>query len=135
MSESTVFIDLCLLDGVGWERVRYRAHIMFSCFKFISLFCSESSFLRVPLYVSGSQNHGDYEVKESMPRLLDEKAQLEAARTAVMNLPPGVYELPADLQLSACRPSPGAQDVAGSSYELASIKYPELIDFGRLLRP
>merc|ERR1719198_2728656 len=47
-------------------------------------------------------------VEESLPRLLEEKKQLEAARTEVGKLPVGgPYELPKSLDTSACRPIPG----------------------------
>merc|ERR1719191_288348 len=65
-------------------------------------------------------------IDDSLPRLLEEKAQLEAARTEVANLPAGVYELPESLDLSAVRPQPGQQDLAGTRMELPAVKYPEI---------
>merc|ERR1719242_2089249 len=47
-------------------------------------------------------------IEETLPRLLEEKAQLEAARTEVLSLPPGEYYLPEELDVSACRPCPNA---------------------------
>merc|ERR1712196_136496 len=67
-------------------------------------------------------------IDDILPRLLEEKSQLEAARAEVAKLPPGSYELPKDLDLSAVRPQPGQQDIAGTRVELAAIKYPELTD-------
>merc|ERR1719240_341364 len=45
-------------------------------------------------------------IEESLPRLLEEKKQIEAAREGVASLPPGVYELPQELDISAVRPQP-----------------------------
>jgi len=66
-------------------------------------------------------------IEESLPRLLEEKKQLEEARKAVAALPVGgPYELPAEVDVSSCRPIPGQKDVAGSKFELAQVKYPEV---------
>mmetsp|Transcript_41987 Transcript_41987/g.76280 ORF Transcript_41987/g.76280 Transcript_41987/m.76280 type:complete len:172 (+) Transcript_41987:118-633(+) len=64
-------------------------------------------------------------IEESLPRLLDEKKQLEVARSEVAKLPPGKYELPKSLDVSAVRPSPGQKDNMGTPAELSWIKYPE----------
>merc|ERR1719324_283854 len=40
-------------------------------------------------------------IDDILPRLLEEKEQLETAREAVAKLPPGNYELPKELDLSA----------------------------------
>merc|ERR550537_1768666 len=66
-------------------------------------------------------------IDDILPRLLEEKNQLEAARTAVAQLKPGNYELPKELDLSAVRPQPGQQDIAGTRGELPAVKYPELM--------
>mmetsp|Transcript_35877 Transcript_35877/g.57152 ORF Transcript_35877/g.57152 Transcript_35877/m.57152 type:complete len:169 (+) Transcript_35877:94-600(+) len=65
-------------------------------------------------------------IDDILPRLLEEKDQLEAARTKVAELPPGQYELPKELDLSAVRPQPGQEDFVGTRAELSSVKYPEL---------
>merc|ERR1712151_1364304 len=66
-------------------------------------------------------------IEESLPRLLEEKAQLEAARTEVAKLPVGgPYALPASLDVSAARPSPGQKDVLGTPVEIAQEKGYEL---------
>merc|ERR1719333_1587749 len=59
-------------------------------------------------------------IDDILPRLLEEKTQLEAARASVA-------ELPKELDLSAVRPQPGQQDIAGTRAELPAIKYPELV--------
>merc|ERR1719480_259521 len=47
-------------------------------------------------------------IEESLPRLLEEKNQLEAARAGVAKLPVGgPYEMPKGLDISAARPVPG----------------------------
>merc|ERR1739845_269645 len=52
-------------------------------------------------------------IEESLPRLLEEKKQLEAARAEVAQIPVGgPYELKADV--SAARPIPGQKDVLGT---------------------
>eukprot|EP00811_Abedinium_folium_P010992 NODE_20170_length_809_cov_9.507331.p1 GENE.NODE_20170_length_809_cov_9.507331~~NODE_20170_length_809_cov_9.507331.p1 ORF type:complete len:184 (-),score=48.68 NODE_20170_length_809_cov_9.507331:257-757(-) len=67
-------------------------------------------------------------IEESLPRLMQEREQLSAARSAAAALPVGgPYELPEDVDTSACRPIPGAQDGAGTAFELAQIKYPEAV--------
>merc|ERR1719230_1573587 len=65
-------------------------------------------------------------IDDILPRLLEEKNQLEAARSEVAKLPPGTYELPKSLDLSAVRPQPGQQDIAGTRMELPAVKYPEI---------
>merc|ERR1712232_1125828 len=67
-------------------------------------------------------------IDDILPRLLEEKSQLEAARAKVAELPPGTYELPKELDLSAVRPQPGQKDIQGTRIEIAAIKYPELTD-------
>merc|ERR1711879_794497 len=57
-------------------------------------------------------------IDDILPRLLEEKEQLETARAEVAKLPPG-------LDLSAVRPQPGQQDIQGTKVEVAAIKYPE----------
>merc|ERR1712083_308278 len=64
-------------------------------------------------------------IEESLPRLLEEKSQLEAARGEVAKLPVGgPYELPKSVNTSACRPVPGQQDIQGTLSELAEVMYP-----------
>merc|ERR1719324_1008889 len=53
-------------------------------------------------------------IDDVLPRLLEEKSQIEAARSEVAKLPPGLYELPKHLDLSSIRPQPGQQDVVGT---------------------
>merc|ERR1719453_3036436 len=65
-------------------------------------------------------------IEDILPRLLEEKTQIEAARAEVSKLPPGTYELPKSLDLSAVRPQPGQQDLAGTRMELPAVKYPEI---------
>merc|ERR1719502_236435 len=65
-------------------------------------------------------------IEDILPRLLEEKAQLETARTEVAKLPVGSYELPKTLDLSAVRPAPGQRDIQGTRGELPLVKYPEL---------
>jgi len=67
-------------------------------------------------------------IDDILPRLLEEKSQIEAAREAVAKLPAGNYELPKSLDLSAVRPSPGQKDIQGTRGELPAIKYPELLE-------
>merc|ERR1711879_669150 len=45
-------------------------------------------------------------IEESLPRLLEEKAQLETLRAEVAKLPPGKYDMP-QVDISAARPVPG----------------------------
>merc|ERR1712039_210914 len=64
-------------------------------------------------------------IEESLPRLLEEKKQLQAARTEVAKLPAGgPYEMPKSIDVSACRPAPGQQDTEGTPYEISEMKYP-----------
>merc|ERR1712179_481638 len=65
------------------------------------------------------------QIEETLPRLLKEKEQLEAARQAVAALPPGKYELTSDV--SAVKPQPGQIDAEGTPWELAEMKYPEIV--------
>merc|ERR1719171_3346019 len=67
-------------------------------------------------------------IDDILPRLLEEKTQLDTARAEVAALPPGMYELPKELDLSAVRPQPGQKDHAGTRMELPAVKYPELTD-------
>merc|ERR1719330_2169485 len=54
-------------------------------------------------------------IDEALPRLLEEKEQLEAARAEVSKLPVGgPYALPAGLDISAARPVPGQKDLQGT---------------------
>merc|ERR1719277_1066947 len=63
-------------------------------------------------------------IEETLPRLLDEKKQLEAARAAVAKLPVGgPYAFP-KTDISAVRPSPGQKDIQGTLAELAEIMSP-----------
>merc|ERR1719203_2189167 len=58
-------------------------------------------------------------IEETLPRLLEEKNQLDLARSAVAALPfGGPYELPKSVDISACRPVPGQKDVEGTLMEL-----------------
>lgn len=64
-------------------------------------------------------------IEETLPRLLSEKTQLEAARKGVAEIKAGgPYELPKSLDVSAARPVPGQKDIQGTAMELAEIKYP-----------
>merc|ERR1719145_176420 len=64
-------------------------------------------------------------IEESLPRLLEEKKQLAAARTEVAKLPVGgPYALPAGLDISAARPVPGQKDLQGTMMELAELQDP-----------
>merc|ERR1719277_2135043 len=64
-------------------------------------------------------------IEESLPRLLEEKTQLEAARASVAKLPVGgPYELPKDVNISAARPVPGQKDLYGTMMELAELQSP-----------
>merc|ERR1712187_98224 len=66
-------------------------------------------------------------IEESLPRLLEEKNQLEAARTEVGKLPVGgPYALPKSLDVSAVRPAPGTKDALGTPVEIAQEKGYEL---------
>merc|ERR550532_2168008 len=67
-------------------------------------------------------------IEETLPRLLEEKQQLEHARAKVASLlVGGPYEIPADVELSACRPVPGQKDIQGTFAELSEVKYPGLL--------
>merc|ERR1719409_550918 len=57
-------------------------------------------------------------IEDILPRLLEEKTQLEAARSTVAKLPAGKYELPKELDLSAVRPQAGQKDIQGTRIEL-----------------
>merc|ERR1719476_1070902 len=64
-------------------------------------------------------------IEESLPRLVEEKRQLETARAAVAKLPAGgPYELPKGLDISAARPVPGQKDLYGTLMELAEVNSP-----------
>merc|ERR1719215_2025172 len=64
-------------------------------------------------------------VEDTLPRLLEEKKQLEAARQSAEQLKAGgPYELPKSLDTSACRPIPGQKDVQGTMGELAELMHP-----------
>merc|ERR1712151_743136 len=66
-------------------------------------------------------------IEGSLPRLLEEKQQLEAARSETAKLPVGgPYELPKSLDVSAVRPAPGTKDVLGTPVEIAQEKGYEL---------
>jgi len=67
-------------------------------------------------------------IDDILPRLLEEKSQIETARAEVAALPPGNYELPKGLNLSAVRPQPGQKDIAGTRAELPAVKYPEMVN-------
>merc|ERR1719343_632015 len=50
-------------------------------------------------------------IEESLPRLLEEKGQIQAARSEVAKLPVGgPYEFPKSLDVSAVRPVPGQKE-------------------------
>merc|ERR1712060_293122 len=66
-------------------------------------------------------------IEESLPRLLEEKAQLETMRAEVAKLPPGKYELP-KVDISAARPVPGQKDLQGTLGELSDVMYPGMIE-------
>merc|ERR1719293_71434 len=57
-------------------------------------------------------------IDDILPRLLSEKSQLETARAEVAKLPPGEYEFPKTLDVSAVRPAPGQRDISGTRGEL-----------------
>mmetsp|Transcript_146451 Transcript_146451/g.407982 ORF Transcript_146451/g.407982 Transcript_146451/m.407982 type:complete len:172 (+) Transcript_146451:109-624(+) len=68
-------------------------------------------------------------IEESLPRLLEEKKQLETLRADVAKLPVGgPYDLPKGVDTSACRPVPGQTDVQGTLAELAEIRYPGMLE-------
>merc|ERR1712046_509707 len=64
-------------------------------------------------------------IEETLPRLLQEKEQLAEARKAVAALPAGTYELTTDV--SAVKPTLGQTDSEGTPWELAELKYPEIV--------
>merc|ERR1712232_97610 len=78
-------------------------------------------------------------IEETLPRLLEEKEQLEAVRAGVAKLPVGgPYELPKDVPISAVRPVPGQKDISGTMRELSEIMYPggvEAITEGPISKP
>merc|ERR1719191_2112712 len=45
-------------------------------------------------------------IEQDLPRLLEEKKQLDTARTEVLKLPGGQQDLPKALDLSAAHPAP-----------------------------
>merc|ERR1719282_454328 len=64
-------------------------------------------------------------IEDALPRLLEEKTQLETARAAVAKLPVGgPYEMPKGLDISAARPVPGQKDLQGTMMELAELQNP-----------
>merc|ERR1719437_276199 len=64
-------------------------------------------------------------IEESLPRLMEEKKQLEDARAKVAALPVGgPYQLPSGLNISAARPVPGQKDLQGTMMELAELQKP-----------
>merc|ERR1719362_544988 len=64
-------------------------------------------------------------IEDALPRLLEEKKQLEIAREEVAKLPVGgPYELPSGVDLSAARPVPGQKDLQGTIMELAELQDP-----------
>mmetsp|Transcript_18018 Transcript_18018/g.38458 ORF Transcript_18018/g.38458 Transcript_18018/m.38458 type:complete len:171 (+) Transcript_18018:64-576(+) len=64
-------------------------------------------------------------VEDTLPRLLEEKKQLEAARLSAEQMKVGgPYELPKSLDTSACRPIPGQKDIQGTMGELAELIHP-----------
>ena len=64
-------------------------------------------------------------IEESLPRLVEEKKQLETLREDVAQIPTGgPYELPPNADTSAVRPHPGQQDLEGTMHMLSEVKYP-----------
>merc|ERR1740121_2913617 len=64
-------------------------------------------------------------IEDALPRLLEEKKQLDIAREEVGKLPVGgPYELPSSVDLSAARPVPGQKDLQGTIMELAELQDP-----------
>merc|ERR1719215_2381459 len=66
-------------------------------------------------------------IEESLPRLLEEKTQLEKLRAEVAKLPIGKYDMP-KVDISAARPVPGQKDLQGTLGELAEVLHPGSID-------
>eukprot|EP00930_Biecheleria_cincta_P040525 TRINITY_DN2775_c0_g3_i1.p1 TRINITY_DN2775_c0_g3~~TRINITY_DN2775_c0_g3_i1.p1 ORF type:complete len:185 (-),score=61.61 TRINITY_DN2775_c0_g3_i1:42-596(-) len=64
-------------------------------------------------------------IDDILPRLLEEKKQLESARGFAAKIPAGgPYELPKSVDVSAVRPIPGQKDIQGTLLELPEAKYP-----------
>merc|ERR1719235_2886486 len=63
-------------------------------------------------------------IDDTLPRLLEEKKQLEVARSECAKLKPGNYTLPKELKLDAVRPQPNQKDVQGTRAELPAVNYP-----------
>merc|ERR1719387_3159362 len=57
-------------------------------------------------------------IDDILPRLMEEKKQLEVARTEVLKLPAGTYDFPKALDVSACAPAPKAKGIEGTAAEL-----------------
>merc|ERR1719215_1999265 len=69
-------------------------------------------------------------IEESLPRLLEEKKQLAAARSEMAKLPVGgPYEL--RLDVSAARPAPGQKDDLGTPLEIAKYKNYDVKSLGQ----
>eukprot|EP00747_Dinoflagellata_sp_TGD_P027489 gnl/TRDRNA2_/TRDRNA2_132646_c0_seq2.p1 gnl/TRDRNA2_/TRDRNA2_132646_c0~~gnl/TRDRNA2_/TRDRNA2_132646_c0_seq2.p1 ORF type:complete len:166 (+),score=53.48 gnl/TRDRNA2_/TRDRNA2_132646_c0_seq2:70-567(+) len=64
-------------------------------------------------------------IDDILPRLMEEKTQLEAARTEILKLPAGQYDFPKALNVSACAPAPNAKGIEGTAAELIKVKYPD----------
>eukprot|EP00747_Dinoflagellata_sp_TGD_P027491 gnl/TRDRNA2_/TRDRNA2_132646_c0_seq4.p2 gnl/TRDRNA2_/TRDRNA2_132646_c0~~gnl/TRDRNA2_/TRDRNA2_132646_c0_seq4.p2 ORF type:complete len:166 (+),score=50.57 gnl/TRDRNA2_/TRDRNA2_132646_c0_seq4:92-589(+) len=64
-------------------------------------------------------------IDDILPRLMEEKKQLEVARTTVLKLPAGTYDFPKALDVSACAPAPNAKGIEGTAAELIKVKYPD----------
>merc|ERR1712039_770152 len=65
-------------------------------------------------------------IEESLPRLLEEKTQLETLRAEVAKLPPGKYDMP-KVEISACRPVPGQKDMQGTQGEMMEVLHPGML--------
>merc|ERR1719160_1944410 len=71
-------------------------------------------------------------IDDILPRLLEEKKQLEVARTEILKLPAGTYDFPKALDVSACAPAPNAKGIEGTAAELIKVKYhPEQLISGK----
>eukprot|EP00929_Paragymnodinium_shiwhaense_P088368 TRINITY_DN4867_c0_g1_i1.p2 TRINITY_DN4867_c0_g1~~TRINITY_DN4867_c0_g1_i1.p2 ORF type:complete len:170 (+),score=58.36 TRINITY_DN4867_c0_g1_i1:187-696(+) len=74
-------------------------------------------------------------IEENLPRLLEEKKQLEALRGAVGKIAVGgPYEMPKGIDISAARPVPNQKDLQGSAVELTErkgFKIPEHYSSGK----